>query len=96
MDEVGLHQELPTIIYQDNRPAIQIAMNRGALAKKTRSMSLRTLSVRNKIEDGIIFPEFTDTDDMVADIGTKVLDGPRFAKLRDIMTGYAQLREGQR
>ena len=28
MDKVGLHQELPTVIFQDNLPAIQIAMNR--------------------------------------------------------------------
>ena len=38
MAEVGLFQEKATIIYQDNMPAIQISMNRGALAKKTRAM----------------------------------------------------------
>jgi hypothetical protein len=89
MDEVGLHQELPTVIYQDNIPAIQIAMNRGALAKKTRAMSLRTLSVRNKIEDGKILPVFKVTEQMVADIGTKPLDAYRFGMLRDQLTGYA-------
>ena len=31
----------------------------------------------------------TCTIDMVADIGTKALDGATFTKLRDIMTGYA-------
>ena len=90
MDEVGLHQELPTVIFQDNLPAIQIAMNRGALAKKTRAMSLRTLSVRNKIEDGKILPEYKTTDLMVADIGTKPLDVKRFEMLRDMLTGYWQ------
>jgi hypothetical protein len=89
MDEIGLHQHLPTTIYQDNKPAIQIAMNRGALAKKTRSMSLRTLSVRNKIEDGKVFPEYIHTDEMIADIGTKPLDVSRFEALRDQLTGYA-------
>ena len=89
MDEVGLHQELPTTIFQDNKPAIQIAMNRGALAKKTRSMSLRTLSVRNKIEDGKLIPVYVHTDEMIADIGTKPLDTLRFEKLRAMLTGYA-------
>jgi hypothetical protein len=88
MDEVGLHQELPTTIFQDNQPAIQIAMNRGALAKKTRAMSLRTLSVRNKIEDGKIFPDYLHTSEMIADIGTKALDVTRFQQLRDLLTGY--------
>jgi hypothetical protein len=91
MDEVGLHQELPTVIFQDNKPAIQIAMNRGALAKKTRSMELRTLSVRNKIEDGKVIPIYLRTEDMVADIGTKALEVPRFERLRDLLTGYSVL-----
>ena len=89
MSECGLHQELPTCVYQDNKPAIQIAMNRGALSKKTRAMSLRTLSVRNKIEDGKVIPEYISTEEMVADIGTKPLDVVKFEKFRDIMTGYS-------
>jgi hypothetical protein len=91
MDEVGLHQELPTLIYQDNKPAVQIAMNRGALSKKTRAMSLRTLSVRNKIEDGQVLPVLTTTDKMLADIGTKALDIKQFEGLRDQLTGYARV-----
>ena len=30
-------------------------------------MSLRTLSVRNKIEDGKMIPEYVQTDEMIAD-----------------------------
>ena len=88
MSEVGLHQQLPTVIYQDNMAAIQIAMNRGALAKKTRAMSTRTLSVRNKVEDGKAIPIYLNTLDMVADIGTKALDAATFERHRDVMTGY--------
>ncbi len=90
MDEVGLHQELPTVIFQDNLPAIQIAMNRGEVGKKRRAKSLRTLSVRNKIEDGEIIPEYKTADWMVADIDTKPLDVKRFEMLRDMLTGYAE------
>jgi hypothetical protein len=88
MDEVGLHQDLPTVIFQDNIPAIQIAMNRGALAKKTRSMSMRTLSVRNKIEDGKVIPVPISTEKMIADIGTKPLDVVKFERFRNQLTGY--------
>ena len=92
MDEVGLHQDLPTIIYQDNKPAIQIAMNRGALAKKTRAVLLRTLSVRNKTEDGKVVPEYKETSKMNADIGTKALDVRQFEILRDQLTGYEKVQ----
>jgi hypothetical protein len=56
-------------------------------------MSLRTLSVRNKIEDGKVIPELVSTDDMVADIGTKALDVKRFQRLRDALTGYAKMHK---
>jgi hypothetical protein len=89
MKEVGLEQHEPTIIYQDNQAAIQIANNRGALAKKTRAMDMRTLTVRNKIEDLKVIPVYCETLKMLADIGTKALDPTRFEILRDAMTGYA-------
>ena len=89
MSEVGLHQQQPTVIWQDNQATIQIAINRSALAKKTRAMNMRTLSVRNKIEDGKVIPIYLRTIEMAADIGMKALDGATFIKLRDIMTGYA-------
>jgi hypothetical protein len=85
---VGLEQLEPTIIYQDNQAAIQIANNRGALAKKTRAMDMRTLTVRNKIEDMKVIPVYLETLKMLADIGTKALEPTRFEMLRDIMTGY--------
>ncbi len=50
-EEIGLKQDGPTILYQDNQSAIQIAMNRGSLSKKTRAMEIRTLTLRNKVED---------------------------------------------
>jgi hypothetical protein len=89
MREVGLEQSNPTTIYQDNQAAIHIANNRGALAKKTRAMEMRTLTVRNKVEDMKVVPVYCETSEMIADIGTKALEPARFEILRDIMTGYA-------
>ncbi len=98
MKEVGLEQTDPTVIYQDNQVAIHIANNRGALAKKTRAMDMRTLAVRNKVEDMKVIPVYIETARMLADIGTKALDPSRFEVLRDIMTGYSAWnaqRQGQ-
>lgn len=91
MQEVGLCQDGPTLIYQDNQPAIQISMNRGALSKKTRAMSMRVLSVRNKIEDAKVIPVYLPTDLMTADIGTKALDSVTFAFHRDRLCGYVEV-----
>jgi hypothetical protein len=88
MEEIGLTQTEPTVIYQDNQAAIQIANNRGALAKKTRAMEMRTLTVRNKVEDLKVVPVYCETARMLADIGTKALEPTRFEVLRDAMTGY--------
>jgi hypothetical protein len=88
MKEIGLEQLNPTIIFQDNQAAIHIANNRGALAKKTRAMDMRTLAVRNKVEDMKVVPVYVETVNMLADIGTKALEPARFEILRDWMTGY--------
>ena len=99
MKEIGLVQTEPTIIYQDNQAAIQIANNRGALAKKTRAMEMRTLTVRNKIEDMKVVPVYCETAKMLADIGTKALEPTRFEVLRDAITGYGlwqAIKQGRR
>jgi hypothetical protein len=88
MQEIGLMQDGPTVIWQDNQAAIQIAMNRGALAKKTRAMDMRVMTIRNKIEDMKVVPMYLRTSEMIADIGTKALDPKLFVYLRDKLCGY--------
>ncbi len=88
MQEMGLMQDGPTVIWQDNQAAIQIAMNRGALAKKTRAMVMRVMTIRNKIEDMKVVPMYLRASEMIADIGTKALDPKLFTYLRDKLCGY--------
>jgi hypothetical protein len=87
MREVGLKQIGPTVIWQDNQAAIQIAMNRGALAKKTRAMDLRVMTIRSKVEDMKVVPIYLKTTEMIADIGTKAVDPKTFAYLRGKLCG---------
>jgi hypothetical protein len=89
-EEIGLRQEGPTVIYQDNQSAIQIAMNRGSLSKKTRAMEVRTLTLRNKVEDMKVVPIWIETDKMLADLGTKALDPKPFVPMRDRICGYVK------
>jgi hypothetical protein len=92
-EEIGLRQMEPTVLWQDNQSAIHIAMNRGSLAKKTRALGVRILSIRNKIEDMKVVPHYLSTDKMIADIGTKALDPKQFCLLRDKLCGYAEWEE---
>ena len=83
---------------KDNKSAIQIAMNRGSLSKKSRAMGIKVLTIRNKIEDMKVVPIYVETGRMVADIGTKALDPKQFELLKDMLCGYAvvgMLKEGK-
>jgi len=93
MEELGLRQDGPTVIWQDNQAAIQIAMNRGSLAKKTRAMDLKVMTVRNKIEDMRVVPIYLKTSEMIADIEKKALDPKLFTYLRDKLCGYEAKEE---
>ncbi len=93
LTEIGLRPEGPTVLFQDNQSAIQIAMNRGSLSRKTRATEIRTLTLRNKVEDLKVVPIYLETSKMVADIGTKALDPKQFIKLRDQVLGYSELEK---
>jgi hypothetical protein len=93
MTEVGMHEDDPTIIYQDNEAAIQIAVNRGSLSNRSKHIDLKVLQSRNKIEDGIVKPVFEKSGLMLADLGTKSLPDSQFAFLRDQMNGYSLVKE---
>jgi len=89
ISEVGCFQEEPTVLYQDNQPAIKIANNRGSLARKSKAMDIRVFGIRNRIEDRAVRTQYLTTLEMVADLGTKALDNKTFVYLRDLMNGYA-------
>ena len=87
-----MFQQEPTVIYQDNQPAIQVMMNRGSLPNRSKAMDIRVLAARNKIEDLKVLPVYVRTLEMLADIGTKALDEKQFIFLHDLMSGYAVVR----
>ncbi len=84
-DEIGLKQNGPTVIYQDNQAAIQIAMSRGSLSRKTSATETHTLTVHNKVEDLKVVPIYMKTTEMIADISTKALEPKLFIYLRNLV-----------
>jgi hypothetical protein len=53
-------------------------------------MEVRTLTLRNKVEDMKVVPIWVETDKMLADLGTKALDSKPFVSLRDRICGYVK------
>jgi hypothetical protein len=101
LGELGFVLQAPTVLYQDNQPAIQIAEGRRNLASKTKHMDIRVWKLRERIDDQEIALVYCSTVDMLADIGTKALGplafcyllGPlAFCYLRDCANGYALVR----
>jgi hypothetical protein len=92
MSEMGFEVSNPTVIYQDNRPAIDIANNNRQMSESTKHMDVRVFKVRERIEDQEVYLKFLGTCEMIADIGTKALGARQFTFLRDMMNGYAIVR----
>jgi hypothetical protein len=92
LSELGHLQESATTIYQDNKRAVQIANNHGSLGKNSRTMNLKTLTIRNMIEDHFVETEWLETKEMLGDMGSKALPANPFTCFRDSMNGYALVR----
>ena len=81
----GLNIGTPTI-YQDNKSTIRWTENS---SKKLRNkyMSVRQELVKQGIKNGDFVIEYLETENMVADILTKPLQGALFRKLRGLLSG---------
>ena len=89
MKEIGIPQPAPTVIYCDNKPAIQIMENKGALGKRSKAMDTQLYALSDRIVDQEVQLKHCPTEEMVADVGTKALSKSKFAYFRDLVTGYA-------
>jgi hypothetical protein len=55
-------------------------------------MDLKTLSIRNRIEDHDVETKWLETKEMLGDMGSKALPENPFIRFRDSMNGYALVR----
>ena len=82
LSDMGLRQEEPTVVYEDNLAAIKIAHGAGT-HQRTKHINVRYHYTRQLIQDGIIEVVHKRTDKMLADLLTKGLPRPQYEKLRD-------------
>ena len=95
LGELGFELEEPSIIYQDNRPAIMIANGEKSLGSKSRHMLIRCAKLSEHIADQDAMLKWKSTVQLIADLGTKFHGKERFEFLRDLMNGYALVRASQ-
>ena len=95
LGELGFELEEPSIVYQDNRPAIMIANSEKSLGSKSRHMLIRCAKLSEHIADQDVMLKWKSTVQLIADLGTKFHGKERFEFLRDLMNGYALVRASQ-
>jgi hypothetical protein len=73
MGELGYNTSGPSVLRMDNQSAIAVSKNPKHYGKM-KHLSLCLFWLRDTVQDGLIAPTFVATQDMAADVFTKLLD----------------------
>jgi hypothetical protein len=75
----------PAILYQDNMSTIAMINNGSSKSSRTRHINIRHFWMKERVDMGELSIVYLPTDDMIADILTKPLQGEKFLKLRELL-----------
>ena len=76
----------PSIVHQDNQSSILLENNgRASRGKRTRHLNIRYFFVSDCVKRVHIIMRYCPTDDMIGDFFTKLLQGSKFIRLRNII-----------
>ena len=84
LSDVGLKQDVPSIIYEDNQGAIELSRN-PKFHNRTKHIDVSFHFIREQVNNNKACVKYCPTEDMLADIMTKVLPKVSFTRFRDIM-----------
>jgi len=78
--------DIPTVVFQDNKSTMLIERHgRASSTKRTRHINIRYFFVTDCIQRKNLTVEYCPTDDMLADFGTKPLQGKKFLDFRRML-----------
>ena len=84
----------PTLIFEDNQSTICMSKNH-QFHGRSKHIDIKYHYVREQVAAGNIELEYCKSDDMLADIFTKGLNGPRFKKLRSMIGMTSEIKSSQ-
>jgi hypothetical protein len=76
------HSVDKAVMYQDNQSTMALIKKGRSTAESTRHIAIRFYFIKDKVESNELRIEYMPTEDMIADILTKPLQGELFRKLR--------------
>ena len=91
------YQVLENVLHQDNQSAIRLERN-GKISngKRTRAMNIRYFFVTDQVEKGNMVIRYLPTEDMVAEMNTKPLQGKKFKEFRDEILGIEKEKSNKK
>ena len=75
-------------LYQDNQSALASLKNGKPTSKRSRHINIRYFYLKDKVDTGELELEYLATDEMIADILTKPLQGEKFKFLRGKLLNF--------
>jgi hypothetical protein len=69
-------------LYEDNKSTIKMINQGSPISPKTKHINVRYYFIKERITNGEISLEYKPTEEMLADLLTKPLQGEKFKKLR--------------
>jgi hypothetical protein len=85
LKELG-YANIPTV-YQDNKSTIEL-INRGRPTSNSRHIDIKYFFVHNMQQRKLVHIEYCSTNNMIADILTKPVQGQQFIQLRNLLLGH--------
>jgi ABC-type nitrate/sulfonate/bicarbonate transport system substrate-binding protein len=82
------------MIHEDNTSAIALATKGQASSDTMKHVKVRTYLIKQHLDSGDVMIQHCPTEDMLADLLTKPLQGKQFWKLLSAITGQARSKEG--
>ena len=79
------------VLREDNQAAIHLINHGRPTSERTRHIKIRYFFIKQFVDSGELEIEYCPTDQMIADILTKPLQGDLFLRLRDLLLGRTSL-----
>ena len=84
----------PAVVYQDNTSTIRLVKNGTSTSDKTRHIGIRYFFVKDRVEKKDIEIKYKRTEEMIADLLTKPLQGKLFSSFRDAILNTIKTNYG--